>query len=43
MVIEFVVFIILDFYELLDIINQNLDFDKQKEEIKDPSGSLLHK
>ncbi len=36
--------IFVDFYELLDIINQNLDFDKQKEETKDEGGvKLLHK
>ncbi len=33
----------LDFYELLDIINQNLDFEVQKEESKNESGKLLHK
>jgi hypothetical protein len=39
---EFKVFFI-DFYELLDIINQNLDFEVQKEESKNESGKLLHK
>jgi DNA mismatch repair protein PMS2 len=34
---------LLDFYELLDIINQNLDFEVQKEESKNDSGKLLHK
>jgi DNA mismatch repair ATPase MutL len=36
-------FFFLDFYELLDIINQNLDFEVQKEESKNESGKLLHK